>query len=68
MVEEQLINAAEEISKRIKIALIEKGLSQVDLARILNVGTPQLNRAIKGDLSPKSIAIRKRIYHLLDIK
>lgn len=68
MVEEQLINAAEEISKRIKIALIEKGLSQVDLARILDVGTPQLNRAIKGDLSPKSIAIRKRIYHLLDIK
>lgn len=68
MVEEQLINAAKEVSKRIKIALIEKGLSQVDLARILNVGTPQLNRAIKGDLSPKSIAIRKRIYHLLDIK
>lgn len=68
MVEEQLINAAEEVSKKIKIALIEKGLSQVDLARILNVGTPQLNRAIKGDLSPKSIAIRKRIYHLLDIK
>lgn len=68
MVEEQLINAAEEVSKRIKIELIKKGLSQVDLARILNVGTPQLNRAIKGDLSPKSIAIRKRIYHLLDIK
>lgn len=68
MVEEQLINAAKEVSKRIKIALIEKGLSQVDLARILDVGTPQLNRAIKGNLSPKSIEIRKRIYHLLDIK
>ena len=68
MVEEQLINVAKEVSKRIKIALIEKGLSQVDLARILDVGTPQLNRAIKGNLSPKSIEIRKRIYHLLDIK
>lgn len=68
MVEEQLINAAEKINKKIKIALIEKSLSQVDLARALNVGAPQLNRAIKGDLSPKSIEIRKRIYHLLDIK
>lgn len=68
MVEEQLINAAEKINKKIKIALIEKSLSQVDLARALNVGAPQLNRAIKGDLSPKSIEIRKRIYHFLGIE
>lgn len=68
MTEEKLNKATEEITKQIKIALIQKGITQVDLARVLDVNPPQLNRAIKGDPTPKSKYIRRKIYHFLGIE
>ena len=68
MTEEKLNQATSEISKQIKIALIKKGITQVDLARVINVSPPQLNRAIKGDPTPKSKRIRQKIYHFLEME
>lgn len=67
MTEEILDKSAKEITRKIKISLFEKDMKQVDLAKLINENPTQLNRAIHGDMTPKSISIRQSIYKILDI-
>lgn len=67
MSEETLVKGALEIKKRIKSALIERDMTQVELAQLINEGQQQLNRAISGDMTPRSLEIRQKIYKVLNI-
>ena len=64
MSDEKLVLAAKETEKQIKIGLLKLGLQQKELAKVIDEKTPQINRAIKGDISPKSMVIRNKIYML----
>lgn len=64
-VENELRRATADIEKTIKIKLLERDMTQAELSRLISVNCQQVNRAIKGDNSPKSVAIRKKIYRVL---
>ncbi|MBT1137671.1 helix-turn-helix domain-containing protein [Lactiplantibacillus argentoratensis] len=68
MTEEKLINGAKAITTKIKIRLLERDMSQVELAKLIGEGPTQVNRAIHADMSPKSIDIRQKIYRVLNIE
>lgn len=65
--EKMLEQATADIEKRIKTALIDQGMTQVQLADLLNLSPQWVNRAIKGQNTPKAINIRKKIYKVLGL-
>lgn len=67
MTEQNLVEGAKAITNRIKMRLLEKDMTQVELARLINEKPVQLNRAIHADMSPKSVEIRQKVYRVLDI-
>lgn len=67
MSEELLVEGIKENSKHIKIALMERGMTQVELAKMLSANPQVLNRAIQGDMSPRSLKLRKQINQVLGI-
>lgn len=66
-VENELKKATTNVERNIKMKLLERGMTQAELSRLLNINRQQVNRAIKGDNSPKAIEIRKKIYRVLDM-
>ncbi|WP_413476723.1 XRE family transcriptional regulator [Latilactobacillus fuchuensis] len=68
MNEQALLTSAKEVEKSIKISLLTRGMSQRDLSDLIGERPTQVNRAIKGDMSPKSIRIREKIYTVLNIE
>lgn len=68
MVEQSLVETAKEVKKQIKLHLLERDMTQVELAELIGEGAIQVNRAISGDMSPKSMNIRKKIYRVLDME
>lgn len=66
-VEDELKKAAANVELNIKVKLLERGMTQAELSRLLNINRQQVNRAIKGDKSPRSIEIREKIYRVLDM-
>lgn len=67
MAEEKLMEAAAEIEDSIYIAMRRKHIKQTELAKEFGEYPATINRAIKGDMSPKSVVIRKKIYEKLDM-
>uniref|UniRef100_UPI003F5767F6 helix-turn-helix domain-containing protein n=1 Tax=Lactobacillus acidophilus TaxID=1579 RepID=UPI003F5767F6 len=63
--EEKMREARDEITKAIKIKLIERGISQTELADMLRVSRQSVNLAIKGGSADYLVEIRKRIYKIL---
>lgn len=63
--ETDLEKATAKVEKSIKIKLLERNMSQVELANLIGVNRYQVNRAIKGNNSPRAIEIRKKIYRVL---
>lgn len=68
MTEQNLVDGAKAITNRIKMRLLEKDMTQVELASLINEKPVQLNRAIHADMSPKSVEIRQKVYRVLDIR
>ncbi|MFC6290633.1 transcriptional regulator [Levilactobacillus angrenensis] len=68
MTEQSLVDGAKAITNRIKMRLLEKDMTQVELASLINEKPVQLNRAIHADMSPKSVEIRQKVYRVLDIQ
>lgn len=66
MPEQQMVDVAHELESKIKIKLIERDMTQVELARLIDEGPQQVNRAIKGDVSPKAREIRSKIARVLN--
>lgn len=57
-----------QIEKTIKIELLERGWTQKKLADLIGENTSMVNRAIKGDTTPRSIEIRSKIFEVLNLK
>lgn len=68
MAEQQLIDAAYEIKTSIKKKLVELEMTQNDLANHFNISKVYISRAINGDVAPRSIKIRKKIYKFLGME
>lgn len=67
-IEEQENALKRAIKKRIKDEMWERNdMKQWELAEMIGEGTSQTNRAINGETSPKSKAIRKKIFALFNI-
>ncbi|WP_297819818.1 helix-turn-helix transcriptional regulator [uncultured Lactobacillus sp.] len=66
--EEQLDEAKQAVTKAIKMALLEKGWSQAELAETLNLNRGIVSRAINGDNNPQSVKVRKMIYKILGME
>ena len=66
-VENELEKATADVEQNIKMKLLERDMTQAELSRLLNINRQQVNRAIKGDNSPKAFEIRKKIYRVLDM-
>lgn len=57
-----------EVEKRIKIELLERGWTQKKLSDLIGENRAMVNRAIKGDTTPRSIEIRSKIFEVLNLK
>lgn len=68
MSEEAIVEGINQIKSSIKVALFQRNMKQNELAQLIGEGEPQVSQAIRGDMSPQSRAIRKKIYKILDIK
>ncbi|WP_040458684.1 hypothetical protein [Limosilactobacillus antri] len=64
-VEQTLEQSAATVEKKIKLRLIERSMSQVELSDLIKENPQSVNRAIKGWTNPKSVEIRKKIYRVL---
>ncbi|WP_288635495.1 transcriptional regulator [uncultured Limosilactobacillus sp.] len=64
-VEQTLEQSAAIVEKKIKLQLIERSMSQVELSNLIKENPQSVNRAIKGWTNPKSVEIRKKIYRVL---
>jgi len=68
MSEQQFAKVAYDIERSIKIALLNRNMTQKELAELIHANPQQLNRAIKGDMTPKSRELRKQIAKVLNIE
>ncbi|RHW46123.1 XRE family transcriptional regulator [Bombilactobacillus bombi] len=67
MSDQQLLEAAEQIETKFKIALLTHHITQREMASMLGTGPQQVNRAIHGDMSPLSRNLRNKMKHILNI-
>ena len=67
-IEEKLEEAKKAVERQIKMELLDKNMSQAELANLIGESRTRVNLAIKGNTNPKSIKIRKKIYKVLGIK
>jgi len=67
MPEQQFANYAHEIESTIKIGLLKRNMTQKELAGIIHANPQQLNRAIKGDMTPRSREIREQVTKILSL-
>lgn len=67
-IEEKLESAKKLVEREIKMALIEKSMSQVELAQITGESRSEINKAVKGNTSPHSTELRKKIYKILGME
>ena len=67
-IEEQETALKRKIKKRINDEMWDRNdMKQRELAEMIGEGVYQTNRAINGESSPKSKAIRKKIFTLFNI-
>ncbi|WP_195307975.1 transcriptional regulator [Weissella confusa] len=67
-IEEQEEALMRKVKKRIKDEMWDRNdMKQFELAEMIGEGVSQTNRAINGNNSPRSKAIRKKIFTLFNI-
>lgn len=64
-VEKALDLASSALEKTIKKKMLDRDVSQMDLARLIGVNRSSISLAISGSTAPKAKEIRKKIYRLL---
>lgn len=67
-IEEKLENAKKQVEMEIKTALLNKNMTQSELADLLGESRTRINLAIKGNTNPKSVEVRKKIYKVLGME
>ena len=68
MSEEQLEKTALDVEKEFKIALLNQGMTQKELAKLINTTPAQVNMVIKGSLTPNSRKLREQMMEILHMK
>ena len=68
MSEEQLAKAALNVEKEFKIALLDQGITQKELAKMVHTSQAQISMAIKGAMTPNARELRKQIAEILNIE
>ena len=68
MSKEQLEKTALDIEKEFKIALLNQGMTQKELAKLIHTTPAQVNMVIKGDMTPKSRELREQMMEILHMK
>lgn len=68
MSEQQFAKVAYGIERSIKIALLNRNMTQKELAELIHANPQQLNRAIKGDMTPKSRELREQVAKILNME
>lgn len=63
--EEKLAHAQHDLQREIKVKLLDRGLTQADLAQAIRVSEPSVSRAIRGGVNPSDVATRQKIYNFL---
>ena len=64
----ELEQASSNIRVKFKVALIERGIKQVELAEMLSTTPAQVSRALAGNTTPKDIEIQKQAAKILDVE
>lgn len=67
MPEQKFAEYAHEIESTIKIGLLKRNMTQKELAELIHANPQQLNRAIKGDMTPKSRELREQVARVLNL-
>lgn len=67
-VEEKLEEAQRAVERKIKLALLDKSMTQAELANLIRESRSDVNKAVKGGTLPKDKEIREKIYQVLGIK
>lgn len=67
-VEEQLEQAQQAVERKIKLALLDKSMTQAELANLIRESRSDVNKAVRGGTLPKDKEIREKIYQVLSIK
>lgn len=67
-VEEKLEQAQQAVERKIKLALLDKSMTQAELANLIRESRSDVNKAVKGGTLPKDKEIREKIYQVLGIK
>jgi len=68
MSEEQLEKTPLDVEKEFKIALLNQGMTQKELAKLINTTPAQVNMVIKGSLTPNSRKLREQMMEILHMK
>ena len=66
--EVELENARKEIEKSIKSALLDRDMTQAELANLLGESRAVISLAVSGSTTPSAVKVRKKIYKVLGIK
>lgn len=66
--EEKLESIQKEIERKIKIALINRNMTQAELANLIGESRFSVNQAIKGNNTKGAVKIRKKIYRFLGME
>ncbi len=67
MPEQQFMEYAHQIETSIKVKLLERNMTQKELSELIGENPVQVNKAVKGDTSPKSQRIREKIGKVLNL-
>ena len=68
MSEEQLEKTPLDVEKEFKIALLNQGMTQKELAKLINTTPAQVNMVIKGSLTPNSRKLREQMAEILHME
>lgn len=64
----ELESAAKKTKITFKIALLQRGMTQVELSKLLHTTPAQVSRALAGNTTPKDIEIQKVAAEILGIE
>lgn len=68
MAEEALQEAASTVKKAIKKRLIDRNMTQKEIADMIGISQQQMTRAVAGASGPRDVEIRQQVYKILDMK
>lgn len=64
----ELESAAKKTKITFKVALLQRGMTQVELSKLLHTTPAQVSRALAGNTTPKDIEIQKAAAEILGIE